>query len=62
MFDDVDGENLVMKICCCCMDVCLGIIVFGFCYLVSNCEIVMFFFLVFSFDVCNESCKFMLVF
>lgn len=59
MSDDVDGENSVMKTCCCCMDVRLGTIVLGFCHLVSNREIAMLSFSVFSSDVCNESCKLM---
>ena len=59
MSDDVDGENSVMKTCCCCMDVRLGTIVLGFCHLVSNREIATLSFSVFSSDVCNESCKLM---
>lgn len=62
MSDDVDGENSVMKTCCCCMDVRLGTIVLGFCHLVSNREIATLSFSVFSLfssDVCNESCKLM---
>lgn len=61
MSDDVDGENSVMKTCCC-MDVRLGTIVLGFCHLVSNREIATLSFSVFSLfssDVCNESCKLM---
>lgn len=62
MSDDVDGENSVMKTCCCCMDVRLGTIVLGFCHLVSNREIATLSFSVFSLfssDVCNESYKLM---
>ncbi|CAH3151199.1 lysosomal-associated transmembrane protein 4A-like [Pocillopora verrucosa] len=36
MSDDVDGENSVMKTCCCCMDVRLGTIVLGFCHLLIH--------------------------